>query len=106
MSANVSSFVIARLVSDDILTAYWRIIKSSHPHLLLLPVVVPYSKPFSRISSPVSSKSSVTNGPSPTLVVYALHTPTADLIAQGPTPAPTHTPPEIGCDDVTYGYVP
>src|SRR5690625_5058070 len=40
------------------------------------PVVVPYSRPTSRIWSPTSSVNSVANGPSPTRVVYAFYTPT------------------------------
>src|SRR5699024_11991570 len=70
------------------------------------PVVVPYSRPTSRIWSPTSSLSSVGNGPSPTRVVYAFVTPTTFLILVGPTPDPMVTPPAIGLDDVTNGYVP
>src|SRR5699024_8957739 len=70
------------------------------------PVVVPYSRPTSRIWSPTSSVNSVANGPSPTRVVYAFETPTTFLILVGPTPDPMVTPPAIGLDDVTNGYVP
>src|SRR5699024_8803645 len=56
--------------------------------------------------SPTSSLSSVGNGPSPTRVVYAFVTPTTFLILVGPTPDPMVTPPAIGLDDVTNGYVP
>ena len=44
---------------------------------------------------------SVGNGPSPTLVVYALATPITRSIKVGPTPAPIHAPPDIGLEDVT-----
>src|SRR5699024_230994 len=70
------------------------------------PVVVPYSRPTSRIWSPTSPLSSVGNGPSPTRVVYAFVTPTTLSILVGPTPDPMVTPPAIGLDDVTHGYAP
>lgn len=46
------------------------------------------------------------NGPSPTLVVYALTTPITSPIADGGKPRPVQTPPILQFDDVTYGYVP
>src|SRR5665647_3755356 len=104
--ANVSILVTAKLVSPETLAADFNITRSSHPHLLALPVVTPNSKPFSRIHSPVSFSSSVGNGPFPTLVVYALATPTALVIIVGPIPAPVHTPPAIVFDEVTKGYEP
>ncbi|GEM_PF-4773873 len=67
--ANVSIFVTAKLVRPDTLAEVFNITKSSHPHLLALPVVTPNSCPFSLIQSPVLSKSSVGKGPFPTLVV-------------------------------------
>ena len=45
---------------------------SSQPHRRGRPVVVPNSAPVLRRNSPLSSCSSVGNGPSPTRVVYAL----------------------------------
>ena len=48
---------------------------SNQPHLLCLLVTVPNSLPFSPIFFPISLFSSVGNGPSPTLVVYALTIP-------------------------------
>src|SRR5690625_6340467 len=63
------------------------------------PVVVPYSLPISRILSPISSVSSVGNGPSPTRVVYAFETPTTFEIFVGPTPDPIVTPPATGLED-------
>src|SRR5690625_7886193 len=56
--------------------------------------------------SPMSSSSSVGNGPSPTRVVYALETPTTWSIFVGRTPDPIVTPPATGLEDVTNGYVP
>src|SRR5699024_3345236 len=70
------------------------------------PVVVPYSRPTSRIWSPTSSFNSVANGPSPTRVVYAFETPTTVDIFDGPTPEPIVTPPATGFEDVTNGYDP
>src|SRR3712207_7844510 len=67
--ANVSILVTAKLVNPETLAAVFNITKSNHPHLLALPVVTPNSCPFCLIHSPMSSLSSVTNGPFPTLVV-------------------------------------
>src|SRR5215204_3621636 len=80
--------------------------RSNHPTLLLLPVVVPYSRPTLLMVSPVSSKSSVGIGPSPTRVVYALVTPTTYSRCRAGTPEPTTAPPTVGFDEVTNGYVP
>ena len=79
---------------------------SNHPHLLRLPVVAPYSLPCSVSLSPSLSKSSVGNGPPPTLVVYAFTIPTIVSILLGGMPVPVHAPPEVGLEEVTYGYVP
>ena len=69
--AKVSILVTANEVNPLTLHAVLTITKSNQPHLLDLPVVTPYSWPFSLIQSPVSSSNSVGNGPLPTLVVYA-----------------------------------
>jgi len=61
---------------------------SNHPHLRGLPVVAPYSFPRLLSASPASPRSSVGNGPPPTLVVYALATPTTSVMAVGGTPLP------------------
>lgn len=53
-----------------------------------------------------TSNNSVGNGPSPTLVVYALTTPITSPILDGGKPRPVQTPPILQFDDVTYGYVP
>ena len=50
--------------------------------------------------------SSEGNGPIPTRVVYAFVIPTIRSMWRGPSPLPTAAPPEMGFDDVTYGYVP
>ena len=73
--------------------AYFRATRSSHPVRRGRPVVVPNSPPRSRISTPVSSCSSVGNGPAPTRVVYAFATPQTSSMSRGPTPAPTHAAP-------------
>ena len=52
------------------------------------PVVVPNSPPRRRIVSPISSCSSLGNGPAPTRVVYALEMPQTSSIAFGPMPRP------------------
>ena len=44
---STSSFVIKSSVKELTLAEYFREIKSSHPHLLLLPVTTPNSAPFS-----------------------------------------------------------
>lgn len=51
----------------------------------------------------LTSVNSVGNGPSPTLVVYALTTPITSPIADGGKPSPVQTPPMLQFDDVTYG---
>ena len=66
--------------------AYLSVTRSSHPHLLGRPVVVPYSCPSSRILSPVSSSSSVTYGPSPTRLEYAFMTPYTFPISDAESP--------------------
>ena len=51
------------------LAEYFKATKSSQPHLLGLPVVAPNSFPNFANFSPSLQKSSVGNGPEPTLVV-------------------------------------
>ena len=48
---------------------YSKATRSNQPHRLGLPVVAPNSLPTSAIFFPSSQKSSVGNGPAPTLVV-------------------------------------
>ncbi|MPN65056.1 hypothetical protein SDC9_212835 [bioreactor metagenome] len=48
----------------------------------------------------------MTNGPSPTRVVYAFRQPTTSLILFGAIPEPEHMPPPTVEEDVTKGYVP
>ena len=74
--------------------------------LRALPVVAPYSWAFSRIALPTSSSSSVTMGPPPTLVEYALKTPTTPSMDWGGMPTPASAPPMDGDDDGTNGDVP
>ena len=95
-----------RLVRLFNFTEYFNATKSSHPHLLGLPVVAPYSLPISAIFFPSWQKSSVGNGPSPTLVVYAYATPSTSekMLLGNPEPIPTEVANVF--EDVTYGYVP
>src|SRR3989304_849531 len=96
-----SSFVRAILVyplrSMDFLASG----RSTQPHLLGRPVVVPNSPPFSRRCSPVSFFCSVGRGPSPTRVIYALMTPMTLSTFVGPTPSPEHAEPATVLEDVT-----
>ena len=62
---------------------------SNHPHLRSLPVTVPFSWPTeARCLPTLSLTSSVGNGPSPTLVVYALTIPKTVLTLFAETPEP------------------
>ena len=63
--------------------AYFKAGRSIHPHLLALPVVAPNSFPTFPKCLPVSLNSSVTKGPLPTLVQYALNIPNTSLILFG-----------------------
>lgn len=101
--SKISSFVI--FIESYPLTMFVYLIRlrSSQPHLLGLPVVVPNQWPFFLISFPISSKSSVGNGPSPTLVVYAFTTPITVSIFLGYIPRPVDRPPIEVEDEVTYG---
>src|SRR4051812_47909270 len=98
-----SSFVITSAVSELMRAAYFSATRSSQPVLRGRPVVVPNPPPRSRISVPISSSSSVGNGPAPTRVVYAFAMPQTSSMSRGPTPAPTHAAPATGFDDVTNG---
>src|ERR671916_4846 len=97
---------MARCVIPFRVAAYLTATRSNHPHLRGLPVVLPNSLPALRMASPVSSRSSVGKGPSPTLVVYALVTPITRSSARGGMPLPTTAPPTDGLEEVTNGYVP
>ena len=105
-SDRTSSLVIFKWVKPLIWQAYLRATMSSHPILLGLPVVVPYSAPISLSSSASWPKISVGYGPAPTLVVYAFATPMMAPNLVGAIPRPEITPPIDGFDDVTNGYVP
>ena len=82
---------------------YLRAGKSSHPHLLGLPVVEPNSFPFLPILLPSSSNSSVGKGPAPTLVQYALKIPNTSPIFFGEIPNPIQAPAVVVLEDVTNG---
>src|SRR5689334_16084103 len=103
---STSSFVTTRSVMPFTRTAYRPTTASNQPQRRSRPVVVPYSTPTLRRCAPLSSNSSVGNGPAPTRVVYALITPMTWLIRVGGTPEPTHAPPAVGFELVTNGYVP
>ncbi len=75
--------------------------KSSHPHLLGLPVVVPNSWPLFLSPYPISSFNYDGNGPYPTLVVYAFTTPIIVYILSGLNPKPVDAPPIDVLDEVT-----
>ena len=70
------------------------------------PVTVPNSFPRVRIRSPISSCSSLGNGPDPTRVVYAFMTATTAPSADGGSPRPVQAPPGAHEEEVTNGYVP
>ena len=86
--------------------AYFKAGRSIHPHLLALPVVAPNSFPTFPKCLPVSLNSSVTKGPLPTLVQYALNIPNTSLILFGGMPSPVHAPAVIVLEEVTNGYEP
>src|SRR5690606_25683824 len=98
---STSSLVMARLDMPFVEAAYLSATASNHPHLLGLPVVEPYSPPASLSRLPASPWISDGNGPSPTLVAYALATPRTTSILVGLTPVPVHAPPELALDEVT-----
>ena len=69
VSLRTSILVMPRDVNPHILDACSHTTRSSHPHLLPLPVVTPNSPPLCCRASSSSPESSVTKGPSPTRVV-------------------------------------
>src|ERR1041385_1527079 len=97
----ISVFIIINSVTPFIMMAYFKAGRSSHPHLLGLPVVDPYSFPISRIFCPTSSSNSVGKGPLPTRVQYALKIPITPPILLGAIPNPVHAPAHIVFDEVT-----
>ena len=56
-----------------------------------------------RKNSPLSSKSSVGNGPEPTRVVYAFTIAITVVKRPGPMPEPVDAPPAVELEDVTNG---
>ena len=103
---STSPFIIISSVTPFIWHAYLSATKSNQPHLLDRPVVAPNSFPTTPMVSPSLSKSSVGNGPDPTLVVYALKIPYTFFIELGATPNPVQAPAAVVLEEVTYGYVP
>src|SRR5437763_16666799 len=101
--SSTASFAVARASSALMRTPYRTATASYQPQRRGRPVTAPYSLPLSRRRFPISPVSSVGSGPSPTLVVYALTTPSTPPIARGGRPSPVHTPPTDAFDDVTYG---
>ena len=75
-------------VSPFTRTAYLRATSRASHSGVSCPVTVPNSPPSSTILAPISSCSSVGNGPVPTLVMYALATPITRSIVVGPIPDP------------------
>ena len=65
------------------------------------PVTAPNSWPTFDRCSPVTSNSSVGNGPAPTRVVYALMTAMTRSIACGGSPEPVEAPPAVAFELVT-----
>jgi hypothetical protein len=65
----MSSFVSAMPSMPEVRTVWRTSTASNQPQRRFLPVTVPNSRPRRPMSSPVSSWSSVGNGPSPTRVV-------------------------------------
>src|SRR5947208_58355 len=103
---STSSLVTTRSLMPFTRTAYRPTTASNQPTRRGRPVVVPNSTPTFARCVPLSSNSSVGNGPAPTRVVYALMTPITWEIRVGGMPDPTHAPPAVGLDEVTNGYVP
>ena len=85
---------------------YFKAGKSSHQQRRGRPVVDPNSCPIFRKSAPVSSVSSVGNGPQPTLVQYALKIPKISPTSLGEIPNHVQAPALIVFEDVTKGYEP
>ncbi len=101
-SSRPSRMVTARSVTPLTMTASLRRTVSSQPQLRGRPVVAPNSIPLAWKKSE-SSWSSVGMGPAPTLVVYALQTPTTFWTACGGRPHPVQAPPAVVFDEVTNG---
>lgn len=59
------------------------------------------SKSYGKSIMILTSNSSVGNGPSPTLVVYAFTTPITSPMLHGGNPKPVQTPPMLQLDEVT-----
>ena len=78
------------MLSKPLIIAEYRIRgTSNHPQRRGRPVTEPNSFPRVRIWSPQESKAtSLRNGPAPTLVIYALETPTMAWMRVGGTPVP------------------
>ncbi len=89
------------MVTPLILTAYFKATRSSHPHLLALPVVAPTSLPEDCSFAPSSSNNSVGKGPLPTLVTYALNIPIICSNLFPGIPRPVLIPPAVQFEDVT-----
>ena len=68
MVNGVNKLIMMSLLTPLTMMAYLRATRSIHPQRRSRPVTAPYSWPRSRISLPVSSNSSVGNGPAPTRV--------------------------------------
>ncbi len=88
------------------ITEYRVATRSSHPHRRGRPVVVPYSRPRSRMRCPMSFFCSVGIGPAPTRVQYAFMIPTTRSSRRPGTPVPVEMPSAVQLELVTNGYVP
>ena len=95
-SSKVKATSVAKLISQPNLLAT----ASNQPILLGLPVLAPYSLPFSLMCSAISENISVQNGPSPTHVEYDFITPNILLMECGGIGAPTEAKPGLGEDEV------
>src|SRR6476659_1422219 len=100
-SSSTSSFVIATAAAPESSTAVRATTASNQPVRRGRPVDVPYSLPRARRNSPVSSKSSTGNGPSPTRVEYALSTTSDASSGRGGMWSPPATRADEQHDDVT-----
>src|SRR6201995_3343842 len=98
-----SNLVNMKSVTPLIREAYRAITASYQPQRRGRPVVVPNSAPTLRSRSPMSSSSSVGNGPSPTRVVYPFAIAITPLIRVGGMPDPVQAPPAVAFEEVTNG---
>jgi len=80
--------------------------RSNHPHLLLLPVVVPNSYPVFCILSPSSPVNSVGSGPAPYSCNISFHHAITLSTLVGPTPRLAQAEPAIVEEEVTNFWVP